>query len=58
MLTFAKPGNPGIKFKGPFEKMMKALSIPKTVKEDLGITEEASGDSAILSNRVIGTPQQ
>jgi hypothetical protein len=54
LITFAKPGNPGIKFKGPFEKMMKALSIPKTVREDLGITEEAAGDQSILSNRIVG----
>jgi len=37
LLNFAKPGNPGAKFKGPFEKTMKAMTLPKTVKEDLGI---------------------
>lgn len=37
LLNFTKPGNPGTKFKSPFEKMMKALTIPKTVKEELQI---------------------
>lgn len=48
LLNFAKPGNPGAKFKGPFEKMMKALSIPKTVKEDMGINDDSVGDAYIL----------
>ena len=37
LLNFAKPGNPGAKFKSPFEKMMKAMSITKPVREELGI---------------------
>lgn len=51
LLTFAKPGGQGAKFKGPFEKMMKALSIPKPVREELGITDEAVGDETILQNK-------
>ena len=37
LLNFARPGNPGAKFKSPFEKMLKTVSLPKAVKEDLGI---------------------
>lgn len=48
LLNFGKPGNPGAKFKGPFEKMIKALSLPKTVKEELGINDETVGDNYIL----------
>lgn len=50
-MTFAKPGRHGAKFKGPFEKMMKSLSIPKPVKEELGITEEAELDR--LQTRIL-----
>jgi hypothetical protein len=48
LLNFGKAGNPGAKFKGPFEKMIKALSLPKTVKEELGINDETVGDAYIL----------
>jgi hypothetical protein len=51
LLNFSKPGNPGLKFKGPFEKMMKALTIPKGVKEELGISDDSIGDHFILSNK-------
>lgn len=43
MLNFAKPGNPGVKFKNLFEKMTKTLSLPKAAKEELGITDEGLG---------------
>jgi hypothetical protein len=52
-LNFAKPGSPGAKFKGPFEKMMKALTLPKPVKDDLGIQDEAIGDAFILENKSV-----
>jgi hypothetical protein len=48
LLAFAKPGNPGAKFKGPFEKMLKALTLPKTVREEMGITDDSVGDQFIL----------
>ncbi len=38
LLNFTKPGNPGVKFKNHFEKMLKALSLPKAAKDELGIT--------------------
>jgi hypothetical protein len=50
LLNFARPGNPGAKFKGPYEKMLKALSLPKAVKDELGINDDAVGDSYILQN--------
>jgi hypothetical protein len=53
LLTFGKPGNAGAKFKGPFEKMIKALSLPKAVREDLGINDETVGDAYILENRPV-----
>ena len=31
--------------------MMKAISIPKPVREELGITDEAVGDDFILANK-------
>ena len=40
-LNFAKPGSPGVKFKNHFEKMVKGLSLPKSVKEELRITDDA-----------------
>ena len=52
-MNFGKPGNPGAKFKGPFEKMIKALSLPKTVKEELGINDETVGDAYILQNKPV-----
>ena len=33
--------------------MMKALSIPKPVREELGITDEAVGDEFILQNKPV-----
>lgn len=43
MLNFTKPGNPGVKFKNHFEKMNKALNLPKAAKEELGITDDIVG---------------
>ena len=40
LLNFAKPGNPGAKFKAHYEKMNKTLSLPKAVLEELGITSD------------------
>ena len=51
LLNFTKPGNPGTKFKSPFEKMLKALTLPKTVKEELNIQDENIGDNFIVSNQ-------
>lgn len=34
---FTKPGNPGIKFKKIFERLMTRLELPKHVKDQLGI---------------------
>ena len=39
---FAKPGGPGAKFKNQFEKMLKALTLPKGAREELGIGEDGS----------------
>lgn len=39
-MNFAKPGSPGVKFKNMLEKMNKALSLPKSVKEELRITDD------------------
>jgi hypothetical protein len=50
LLNFARPGNPGAKFKGPFEKMMKAIALPKGVKEELNILDDNVGDNYILQN--------
>lgn len=41
MINFAKPGNPGAKFKNHFEKMLKTLSLPKGARDELGIAEDA-----------------
>mmetsp|Transcript_25410 Transcript_25410/g.19147 ORF Transcript_25410/g.19147 Transcript_25410/m.19147 type:complete len:103 (+) Transcript_25410:211-519(+) len=41
--NFAKPGNPGVKFKNVFEKMIKSLTLPKAAKEELGISEDIGG---------------
>ena len=51
LLNFTKPGNPGTKFKGPFEKMIKSITLPKIVKEDMGILDDNVGDAFILSNK-------
>ena len=39
---FARPGGPGAKFKNPFEKMLKALTLPKGAREELGIDENGN----------------
>ena len=41
LLNFTKPGFPGVKFKNHFEKMIKGLTLPKSVKEELRITDDA-----------------
>jgi len=40
MSQFAKPGGPGAKFKNTLEKMLKALTLPKGAREELGIGED------------------
>ena len=40
LMNFAKPGNPGAKFKNQFEKMVKCLQLPKGAKEELGIQDD------------------
>ena len=37
LINFTKPGNPGVKFKNHYEKMIKALTLPKAAKDELGI---------------------
>ena len=37
---FARPGGPGAKFKNQLEKMLKALTLPKGAREELGIGED------------------
>jgi len=39
MLKFATQGNPGSKFKNQFEKMNKAILLPKAVAEELGVED-------------------
>lgn len=51
LINFARPGNPGAKFKGPFEKMMKAIALPKNVKEELNILDDNVGDNYVLQNQ-------
>ena len=41
LMNFTKPGFPGVKFKNHFEKMIKGLTLPKSVKEELRITDDA-----------------
>lgn len=36
-MKFAQPGGPGAKFKATYEKMIKALILPKGAKDELGI---------------------
>ena len=44
---FIKPGNPGVKFKKVYDKMLAKLELPKHVKEQLGISQAApSGEKA------------
>ena len=40
MTNFARPGNPGAKFKNVLEKMIKCLSLPKAARDELGIGED------------------
>jgi len=35
LLSFAKPGGLASKFKNTYEKMLKALTLPKGAKEEL-----------------------
>ena len=42
-MNFAKPGNPGAKFKNTYEKMLKSVSLPKAAKEELGINDDVGG---------------
>jgi hypothetical protein len=51
LINFSRPGNPGAKFKGPFEKMMKAIALPKGVKEELNILDDNVGDNYVLQNQ-------
>lgn len=37
---FARPGGPGAKFKNQLEKMIKALTLPKGAREELGIDND------------------
>ena len=39
LLKFATQGNPGSKFKNQFEKMNKAILLPKAVAEELGVED-------------------
>lgn len=41
MTNFAKPGNPGAKFKNLYEKMIKTLTLPKAARDELGISDDA-----------------
>ena len=40
--SFARPGGPGAKFKNTLEKMIKALTLPKGAREELGISEDGT----------------
>ena len=44
MLNFAKPGNPGAKFKNHLEKMLKSLTLPKAAKEELRLSDDAGNN--------------
>lgn len=37
---FIKPGNPGIKLKLDYDKIMRTLTIPKAVLDELNVKEE------------------
>jgi len=43
LFNFAKAGSPGAKFKNHYEKMIKALSLPKAAKDELRISDDAGG---------------
>jgi len=40
LLNFAKPGNPGSKFKSQVEKLNRATYLPKNVREELGLNDQ------------------
>ena len=40
MASFPRPGGPGAKFKNHYEKMLKALALPKGAKEELDYPAE------------------
>ena len=42
ILSFARPGGPGSKFKNTQEKMLKALNLPKGAKEELAFGPEVA----------------
>lgn len=41
LVNFARPGNPGSKFKSQVEKLNRATYLPKNVREDLGMNDLA-----------------
>ena len=41
--NFAKPGNPGSKFRNQMEKIIKCMTLPKAARDELGI-----GDDGIM----------
>ncbi len=43
MTKFHTPGNPGAKFKNVYEKMAKALQLPKGAREELGLPNDIGG---------------
>ena len=44
LATFTKPGNPGVKFKKVYDKMLANLELPKHVKEQLGLSPVVPAD--------------
>jgi hypothetical protein len=38
--NFAKPGNPGAKFKNQLEKIIKCINLPKAARDELGIGDD------------------
>lgn len=38
--NFAKPGNPGAKFKNALEKIIKCINLPKAARDELGIGDD------------------
>lgn len=53
-MNFVKPGNPGSKFKSTFEKMLKQLTLPKAVRDNMGIS---GGESlASLGSETVQPP--
>jgi hypothetical protein len=43
LTKFHTPGNPGAKFKNVYEKMVKALQLPKGAREELGLPNDVGG---------------